>query len=164
MGPRIDYSRIEPDAANGIRTMTDFVRKSTLGQTLRDLIYIRASQVNGCAYCLDMHTQDARANGETEQRINCISVWRESPFYTAKEKAALEFTEVMTGLSNGVLSEGLVSQVRESFNDHEYVALIMAINVINCWNRLMIGCGGTAGMYRNSELVRGMPGFFAGKP
>ena len=135
MGFRIDYSSIEPDASDGIRAMTAYVRKSTLEQSLRDLVYIRASQVNGCAYCLDMHTQDARANGETEQRINCIPVWRESPFYTAREKAALEFTEVMTGLSRGSPSEELVARVRESFNDHEYIALIMAINVINCWNR-----------------------------
>ena len=95
-----------------------------------------------------------------EQRINCISVWRESPFYTAKEKAALEFTEVMTGLSHGHLNNELLARVRESFNEHEYIALIMAINVINCWNRLMIGCGGTAGMYRNMELERDVPGFF----
>lgn len=159
---RINYSKVEPDAVKPLYSMAAYLRKSGVEQTLRDLIYIRASQINGCAFCLDMHTQDARANGETEQRINCVSAWKESPFFTDRERAALEMTEALTLLPQMHFPEELYNKARLEFDEHEFVAVVMAINVINGWNRLVISCGGTAGMYSNQALKERNPEYFSG--
>ena len=157
---KIEYASFEPVSPKSIYAMTEYVKKSSIEESLRDLIYIRASQINGCAFCLDMHTQDAIAHGVPPQKAVCVSVWRESPFFSNRERAALEFTETMTRIAQAPLSEDTYGRIREEFNEHEYVALVMAINIINCWNRLMIACGGTAGMYSNKELKEGSPGYF----
>ncbi len=158
---RIRYSEIEPESPKSIYSMMEYVKASGIEKSLINIIDIRASQINRCAFCLDMHTQDARSLGESEQRINCISVWNESPFYTKRERAALEFTEALTDLPRNGVSDDLYERVRREFNEHEYVALVMAINVINCWNRLMIASGGTPGNYKNSELAKSNPDFFS---
>lgn len=148
---RIDYAELEPDAGKAVYALKNYVRGTGLEQSLISLIEMRASQINGCAYCLDMHTQDAIAEGESEQRIFCLSAWRESPFYSERERAALEFTEAVTAISLNGVSDELYEKVRRSFSDREYIALIMAINTINCWNRLSISCGLTAGLYKRNE-------------
>ena len=144
---RIDYAELEPEAVKAVYAMKNYVKGTGLEPSLISLIEIRASQINGCAYCLDMHTQDAIAEGESEQRIFCLSAWRESPFYTEKERLSLEFTEALTQISRNGVSDELYEKVRKSFSEREYIALIMAINTINCWNRLSVACGKTAGMY-----------------
>ncbi len=157
---RMNYDEVAPESDKGIYQMTDFVKKSGLEVSLRNIIYLRASQINGCAFCVDMHTQDAIADGDSVQKVNCVSVWRESPFFSARERVALEFTEALTEVSKREVTEDLYQRVRKEFNDHHYVALIMAVNIINCWNRLMISTGGTSGLYRNKKLIGSMPGYF----
>ena len=144
----VDYAKLEPGSVKAVYALMEYVEGTGLEKSLRNLIMIRASQINGCAYCLDMHTQDAIAEGETEQRVFCISVWRESPFYTERERAALELTEAVTLISREGVSQELFHKVMQNFNENEYVGLLMAINTINCWNRLSIACGKTAGMYK----------------
>ncbi len=157
---RINYDEVEPESDKGIYKMIEYVKKTGLENSLLNIIYLRASQINGCAYCTDMHTQDAIADGESVQKINCVSIWRESPFFSSRERAALEFTESLTQVSKNGIPDELYDRVRGEFNDHQYVALIMAVNIINSWNRLMISCGGTAGLYRNRELEKSMPEYF----
>ncbi len=140
--------------------MTEFVKNSGLEISLLNLMYLRASQINGCAYCVDMHTQDAIAEGDSIQKVNCVPVWRESPFFSPRERVALEFTEALTEVSKRGVTEDLYNRVRKEFNEHHYVGLIMAVNIINCWNRLMISTGGTSGLYRNKKLIESMPGYF----
>ncbi|MGH7620244.1 MAG: carboxymuconolactone decarboxylase family protein, partial [Gemmatimonadaceae bacterium] len=118
-----------------------------LEHSLLELVKLRASQINGCAYCLDMHAKDARAAGESEQRICVLSTWREAPFYSARERAALAWTEAVTLINAGVTDE-LYESVREHFNEKELVDLTMAIITINGWNRLAIGLGADVGSYR----------------
>ncbi len=157
---RFNYDEVEPESDKGIHQMIEFVKRSGLGYSLLNLIYLRASQINGCAYCTDMHTQDMIADGDSMQRVNCVSVWRDSPFFSSRERLALEFTEALTKLSEGGISDDLYGRVRGEFDEHQYVALIQAINIINCWNRLMIATGGTAGIYKNEKLSVSMPAYF----
>ena len=124
------------------------VDASGLDRTLRELVKIRASQINGCAYCLDMHTKDARAMGETEQRIYALSAWRETPFYTDRERAALEWTETVTRVADTHVPDDGYERVREHFNESELVALTFAVVAINAWNRLAIAFRAPAGSYQ----------------
>lgn len=158
---RVDYEEVEPESPKSIYAMTRFVRNSNIEENIRDLIYVRASQINGCAYCMDMHTQDAIAHGIPPQKVGALHAWRDAPFFSRKEKLAIEFAEALTNLPQSPFPEELYNRVREEFDEHQYVALIMTVNVINCWNRMMIACGGTAGMYSNMELKKGSPGYFA---
>ena len=118
--------------------MEEYIKSTNIELSLRELIKIRASQVNGCAYCLSMHTQEAREAGESNQRIDCVSVWDECEFYTDKEKAALELTEAITNISIGGVSDALYEKVRKYFDERDYVDLVYLINLINSWNRLSI--------------------------
>jgi AhpD family alkylhydroperoxidase len=142
--------KLESNARNAVLGLEEFVRTVGLEESLINLVDIRASQINGCAYCLDMHTQDAIAMGEKEQRIFCLSAWHDPPFYTERGKLALELTEAVTRISAYGLSDDLNNRVRTSFSEREFIGLIMAINTINCWNRLAISCGLTAGMYKRN--------------
>lgn len=144
----LDYKAAAPDAYRAQCAMEAFVRDCGLEKSLVELVKIRASQINGCAYCIDMHTKDARAGGETEQRIYLLSAWRESPFYTPRERAALEWTERMTLISEGPPSDALQRQVREHFSEQELVHLTMAVIVINGWNRLAIPFHTVVGSYQ----------------
>jgi AhpD family alkylhydroperoxidase len=129
---------------NGLK---HYLQDSGLEPSLRKLVKLRASQLNGCAYCLDMHSKDARAEGETEQRIYVLSAWREAPFYSARERAALAWTEAVTLIPGGI-SEELYATVREHFNEKELVDLTMEIVTINGWNRLAIALGADVGSYQ----------------
>ena len=125
-----------------------YLEQSGLEQSLLDLVATRASQINGCAYCLDMHTKDARARGESEQRLYLLDVWRESPFYSERERAALLWTEAVTLVADGHVPDAVYEEVRRSFSDDELVALTMAVATINAFNRLNIALRTVPGTYQ----------------
>jgi AhpD family alkylhydroperoxidase len=125
-----------------------YVRECGLDRRLLELIKLRASQVNGCAYCVDMHTKDARANGETEQRLYAVVVWREAPFFTERERAALAWTEALTLVSQEQVPDNVFEIARKEFSDKELVDLTMAVIAINGWNRLAISFRKVAGTYQ----------------
>ena len=122
--------------------------EKNMDRRLFELVKIRASQLNGCAYCLDMHTKDARRRGETEQRIYALSAWRETPFFTDRERAALEWTEALTRLSDAQPPEGLRARLATCFDEDEIVALTFAVVVINSWNRLVVPFHPPVGSYQ----------------
>ncbi|NQF16645.1 carboxymuconolactone decarboxylase family protein [Brevibacillus sp. HB1.3] len=144
MQARLNHRAANPEAYQTMLKLEGFVNGSGLDKKLIELIKIRASQINGCAFCMDLHTQDARKLGETEQRIYLLSVWRESAVYTEAERAVLALTEAVTVITANGVSEELYQQVREHFDENQYVALIMAINTINCLNRIAISTGMSA--------------------
>src|SRR5690554_2469314 len=138
MNQRIKYHEIAPNAMKGMYELEKYLAKSELESSLTELIKLRASQINGCAYCIDMHTKDARKTGETEQRLYALSAWRETPFYTEKERAALAWTEALTLISENEITDDLYQNLSAHFDEEERVALTMAIVAINGWNRLAI--------------------------
>lgn len=141
MNTRINHQNVSPEMYNTMLKLEGFIASSGLDHTLYELIKIRASQINGCAFCLDMHTQKLRSMGETNQRVDLVSVWREVPFYTAKEKAALELTEAVTLISKAGVPDAVYHNAREYFTEKEFLTIIMAINTINNWNRIAISTG-----------------------
>jgi len=147
MKPRINYGKVAPAAMKAMRGLEEYVASSGLEKPLYELVKTRASQINGCAYCLDMHTKDARKAGETEQRLYALSAWRETPFYTDRERAALEWTEALTLISDTDVPDALYENVRKQFSESEMVALSMAIIAINGWNRLAISFRTVPGSY-----------------
>lgn len=147
MEPRINYGQAAPAAMKAMRGLEEYVASSGLERPLYELVKTRASQINGCAYCLDMHTKDARKAGETEQRLYALSAWRETPFYTDRERAALEWTEALTVISENNVPDSLYEKVRNFFDEKEMVALTMAIIAINGWNRLAISFRTVPGSY-----------------
>ena len=148
---RIRYAKAEPEAYNAMRSMQDYVSNSGLDSKLMELIKIRCSQINGCAHCLDMHTQDALALGEEPRRIFTLPAWRDSPFYADAERAALELSEAVTRISDSGVPDSIFENVMKHFTEAEFVKLLMCINTINCWNRLNISCGVTAGTYNREN-------------
>jgi AhpD family alkylhydroperoxidase len=148
MSPRLNYGTAAPKGAlDGLRTLEGFVRQCGLEPLLLELVKVRASQINNCGFCLDMHTKDARALGETEQRLYVVSAWREAPFYSARERAALEWTEALTLISEHDIDDELYMRVREQFSEAELVSLTMAVIAINGWNRLAIPFRSVPGSY-----------------
>jgi len=129
------------------------VETSGLEHSTLELVKIRASQINGCAYCLDMHTKDARAAGETEQRIYALSAWRETPFFTDRERAALEWTEAVTLVAETRVPDDVYEQVRQQFSEEELVELTFAVIVINSWNRLQVSFRPHVGDYQPKAVV-----------
>jgi AhpD family alkylhydroperoxidase len=139
MQARLDAQTVSPAAYQALLGMEMFVRKqSKLEPALIELVKIRASQINGCAFCIDMHTKDARAGGETEQRIYALSAWGETPFFTDRERTALALTEAITLVGEGHVPDEVYEKGRKSFSDEELVNLTLAIITINGWNRLAI--------------------------
>jgi AhpD family alkylhydroperoxidase len=138
MSARIDYRRLSPDAMRAMAALERFTLASGLDPALVELVRLRASYLNGCAYCVDVHTKDARAAGETEQRLYAIPVWRETPFFTAKERAALAWTESVTDVGHTGVPDTVYEQAREEFSDSELVALTMVVIAINGWTRLAV--------------------------
>ncbi|WP_052475153.1 carboxymuconolactone decarboxylase family protein [Bacillus badius] len=124
--------------------MEKYTKKSSINRKLRELIKIRVSQINGCAYCLNMHTSDARKMGETEKRIYCLSAWNECDFYSSEEKVAFELSEHITLIPTKRVPSDLYQRVREHYNEKQYVDLVLIINQINSWNRISIAMGNTA--------------------
>jgi AhpD family alkylhydroperoxidase len=124
-----------------------------LDKRLFELVKIRASQVNGCAYCIDMHTKDARAAGETEQRLYALNAWRETPFFTDRERAALEWTEAVTRVADTHVPDDVHERVAAQFNEADLVALTFAVVVINSWNRLAISFRPPVGSYQPQAVA-----------
>ncbi len=149
MTPRInttDYMTSDP--ARAMAQLQRAVEASGLERSLLELVKIRASQINGYAYCIDMHTKDARAMGETEQRIYALAAWHETPFFSNRERAALEWTEAVTRVSETHVPDEVYERTRRHFTEHELVALTFAVVAINGWNRLAIAFRLPAGSYR----------------
>lgn len=151
MASRIDYSKVAPDAVHAMQGLERYVRNSGLEHSLLELVKTRASQVNGCAYCLDMHTKDARAAGETEQRLYALPAWRETPFYTDRERAALAWTEAVTEVAKSHVPDEVYEVARNQFTEEELVQLTLAVIAINGWNRLAISMRTVAGTYQPQE-------------
>jgi AhpD family alkylhydroperoxidase len=148
MQTRLDIQRVAPGAVHAMLALEGYVRKSRLEPSLLELIKMRASQINGCAYCLDMHSKDARDQGETEQRLYALNAWRETPFFTDRERAALAWTEAVTEVSKNHVPDSVYDEVRERFTDEELVNLTLAITTINSWNRLAISFRAVPGEYQ----------------
>ena len=139
MKARLNLSQANPEAYQAMRALSNYSKNSGLGPTLIELINMRVSQINGCAFCLNMHYTDARKNGETEARLNMLPAWREAPLYTERERAALAWAEALTHIGPEAAPDELYAEVRRQFSEEEMVKLSLAIAVINSWNRLMIG-------------------------
>ncbi len=144
---RLNYAAVAPDAIKGLLEIEKYIAGSGLDQKIFELVKYRASQINGCAYCMDMHTKDARAAGETEQRLFLLSAWREVAFYTEKERAALAWTEALTLVMENDIPDELYQKVKRHFDDMELIALTMTIVAINGWNRLSVAFKTQAGSY-----------------
>lgn len=144
---RVDYRKAAPDAFKAMLALEAGVHRSSLEPSLIELVKMRVSQINGCGYCLDMHSKDARAAGETEQRLYLLSAWREAPFYTDRERAALSWAEAVTLVSTNDLPDALYDEVRAQFDEKGMVELTLAIIAINGWNRLAIGFRAEVGSY-----------------
>jgi AhpD family alkylhydroperoxidase len=154
MNPRIDYTGTAPGGIRAMVALDRYVRESGLERSLHELVKIRASQINGCAYCVDMHTKDARAEGETEQRLYATSVWRETPFFSERERAALAWTEAITRVSEEGVEDELFQSVRQQFSDKELVDLTLAAVAINGWNRIAVAFRPPVGEYRPAGAHR----------
>jgi AhpD family alkylhydroperoxidase len=147
MQPRLEIQNMAPQAYRAMAGLEAFVRNSGLERNLLELVKLRASQINGCAYCIDMHTKDARAAGETEQRLYGLTAWSETPFYTERERAALAWTEALTLISETHAPDDVYEHARQHFSEVELVNLSMAIVTINGWNRLALGFRTVPGTY-----------------
>lgn len=148
MTKRIDYAAVAPQALQAVYGLEHYVRQADLELTLVELVKLRASYMNGCAYCVDMHAKDARLAGETEQRIYAVPLWRETPFFTPRERAALAWTEAVTALGPEGVPDALHEEMRAQFSEREIVDLTMAVIVINAWNRLSVTFRAEVGSYQ----------------
>jgi len=154
MEARIDFKKVMHDVRKVYEAMLGVegaLNAGPLPTKLLDLVRMRASQINGCAYCLDMHSKELRAHGETEQRIYCLNGWEECPFYSDKERAALAWTEAVTLVTEGHVPDEVYEKVRKQFTDIELVYLTAAIGAINLWNRLNVGLRTVAGGYQPNQ-------------
>ena len=152
MEQRLDYRKNGMDALKAMYGLEMYLAKSTIEPKLLHLIKFRVSQINGCAYCLDMHSKDLRAEGETEQRLYLLDAWRESPFYSERERAALEWAETVTLVSQTHVPDDVFERVKKEFNEKELIDLTMAVVTINSWNRISIAFRTTPGTYQPGQF------------
>ena len=152
MKPRIDLMHVNPGVVQSILGLERQVSKARFDRKLLDLVRMRASQINGCAYCLDMHSKDARAEGESEQRLYGLDAWRETPYYSDRERAALEWTEALTLVAESHVPDDVYERVRTQFSEDELAHLSLAIVAINGWNRLNIAARTVPGTYVPGSL------------
>ncbi|MEM9557943.1 MAG: carboxymuconolactone decarboxylase family protein [Acidobacteriota bacterium] len=145
--PRLDYTAASPAGFRAMLGLEQHVRSSDLEPSLLHLVKLRASQINGCAYCIDMHTKDAQAEGESAQRLHGLVAWRETSYYTERERAALAWTEALTTIHRGPITNELFAHLRTEFEPTELTDLTLAVVTINGWNRLAIGFGQVPGSY-----------------
>ena len=138
MQARLDFYKASPDATKALIALEGAISKFGLDPKLMELLKLRASQINGCAFCVDMHSSDARKKGEDERRLHGVTVWRETPFFSAKERAALAWTEAVTLVAQSHVPDDVYADLRENFTEKEMVDLTLAIGAINAWNRLAI--------------------------
>lgn len=153
MTTRLNYVKAAPEAYRAMSQLEHYVRNCGLEASLIELVKIRASQINGCAYCIDMHTKDARVAGESEQRIYLLSAWREAPFYNERERAALEWAEAVTLIAGDHVPDEVYERVKPHFTDEELVNLTLAVATINAWNRLAISFRSEAGSYQPKQTI-----------
>ncbi len=153
MQPRLEIQKVAPEAYRAMNALGIYVRNSGLEPKLVELVKVRASQINGCAFCIDMHTKDARSAGETEQRLYGLNAWHETPFYTDRERAALAWTEALTRISETHAPDDVYEEVQKHFSELEVVNLSMAIVAINSWNRLALGFRTVPGTYQPKTHV-----------
>jgi AhpD family alkylhydroperoxidase len=139
MAQRLDFYKANPHAVKAMAALEERIGQSGLEKPLRELVRLRASQINGCAFCVDMHSTDARKGGETERRLAAVVVWRETPFFTERERAALEWTEALTLVSHDHVPDHVWEAVKPHFSEAELVDLTLLITAINGWNRFAIG-------------------------
>ncbi|WP_089915723.1 carboxymuconolactone decarboxylase family protein [Chitinophaga rupis] len=138
MKTRMHWKEVDPEAYKAMSTLETYVRNSSLDKKLMDLVKVRASQINGCAFCLDMHAFEARKIGETEQRLYTLAGWRDAPFFTSQERAALALTEAVTLVSSTHVPDDVYNEAAQYFSEKELVQLILLIVTINSWNRIVI--------------------------
>ena len=148
MSARIDYAKVAPGALRAMFGLEKYLHGCGLEAPLLELVRMRTSQINGCAFCLDMHSKDARAAGETEQRLHLLNAWREAPFYTERERAALAWTEALTLVAENHVPDEVYTEARQQFSEQELVNLSLAVVAINGWNRLAISFRSEAGTYQ----------------
>ena len=153
MKARINLMNVNPGVIHAMLGLEKQVSEAGLDGKLLDLARMRASQINGCAYCLDMHSKDARAAGETEQRLYGLDAWREAPYYSARERAALEWTEALTLVTQGHVPDDVYERVRREFSEDELAHLSLAIVAINGWNRLNVAARTVPGGYVPGSLA-----------
>jgi|ERR1043166_1462588 len=152
MKPRMNFNP-QSGVFQAMLALETYVRKSSgLDPSLLELVRMRSSQINGCAYCLDMHSKDARAAGETEQRLYCLPAWRETPFYSERERAALAWTEAVTQVSDDHVPDAVFELARKEFSEEELAELTLAIVAINGWNRLCIAFRAPPGIYQPGSI------------
>ena len=151
MEARMDYAKAAPGVMRAMHGLDSYLANCGLEPRLRELVKLRASQINGCAYCVDMHSLDARALGETEQRLYALPVWQETPFFTERERAALLWTEKLTLISLDHVPDEVYEQVRSHFTEEELANLTLAIATINAWNRFGIGFRDVPGRYKPAK-------------
>ena len=148
MQPRLDYRKFSPEAIKAMFALESYLAHCSLDQNLIHVLKLRASQINGCAFCIDTHWKDARAAGETEQRLYGLDAWRESPYYTDRERAALAWTEAVTLISSTHAPDEDFSELQKHFSEQEIIDLVYAISTINAWNRIAISLRAVPGHYQ----------------
>lgn len=151
MNVRLNYSRTAPGVYDAMDALDQYLSSCGLGETLLHLVRLRASQLNGCAYCIDMHWKDLRATGEEDLRLYSLDAWREAPFYTERECAALAYTESVTFVHRGQVPDPVFEQARSQFSEKELADLTLAIATINAWNRLSIAARLEPGRYQATK-------------
>jgi AhpD family alkylhydroperoxidase len=154
MAARLDYGKASPEATRALYALEMFVKGSGLDHSLLELIKLRASQINGCAFCVDMHWKDARAAGESEERLYMLSAWEEATVYSDKERAALALTEAVTLVSQTHVPDAVFEEAKKHFSDKELTNLIVAISTINAWNRLSITFRAEPGRYQPAKSAK----------
>ncbi len=148
MQPRIDHRKASPGAMQAMFGLEHYVHQCGLPENLLHLVKLRVSQINGCAYCIDMHSKDLRAVGESEQRLYLLDAWREAPFYSERERAALAWAEAVTLVTEGHVPDEVYEQARSQFSEEELINLTLAVVTINGWNRLSIAFRSVPGAYQ----------------
>jgi AhpD family alkylhydroperoxidase len=148
MTPRLDYIKADPVLFKAMLSLQERADGSGLEPELLDIVKVRASQINGCAFCIDMHTKEARARGETEQRLYALNAWAETPFFDARERAALAWTEAITLIHDNRVPDELYANARQQFDEESLVRLTYAIVAINAWNRICVSFRVLAGSYQ----------------
>jgi AhpD family alkylhydroperoxidase len=151
MQPRIDYRKFAPEPLKALLSIESYLAHSSIEHSLLHVLKLRASQINGCAFCIDMHWKDARAAGETEQRLYGLDAWRESPYYTDRERAALAWTESLTLVSSTHVPDEVFAELQKYFSEKEIIDLVYAISIINSWNRIAISLRAVPGHYQSSQ-------------
>ncbi|HTS51138.1 MAG TPA: carboxymuconolactone decarboxylase family protein [Bryobacteraceae bacterium] len=154
MEARLDIQHAPPGIIKAMMGLETYLSGCGLPRELLDLVYLRVSQINGCAYCLDMHSKDLRAAGETEQRLYLLDAWREAPFYSDRERAALAWSEAVTRVTEGHVPDQVYEQARNQFSDGDLANLTLAITAINSWNRLNIAFRTVAGSYQPATTAK----------